>query len=120
MSARARMLTASADPSEDRLIARKVAVDARDAKVRLRRFGGRAGRDYSPRRSPMEHRKSRPDSSKRAAVRRLMARGSNTITEIAEELGVSSSMLHSWRTRFEQAENTVLKKAAARFAKGVK
>ena len=95
----------------------------------------------------MEHRKSRPDSFKRDAVRRLMARGSKTITEIAEELGVSSSMLHRWRARFEpelagsaqptqsdreeierlrrelretQAENTLLKKAAALFAKDVK
>jgi transposase-like protein len=30
-----------------------------------------------------------------------MARGSKTITEIAKELGVSPSMLHRWRERFE-------------------
>jgi transposase len=96
----------------------------------------------------MQHRKSRPDSFKKDAVRRLMARGSKTITEIAQELGVSPSMLHRWRERFEpeltgdgaqpiqrdreeverlrrelrdlQAENTLLKKAAALFAKEVK
>jgi len=30
-----------------------------------------------------------------------MARGSKTVTEIAKELGVSPSMLHRWRERFE-------------------
>jgi transposase len=76
-----------------------------------------------------------------------MARGSKTVAEIAKELGVSPSMLHRWRERFEseltggtqqsqsereeverlrrelrelQAENTLLKKAAALFAKDVK
>lgn len=95
----------------------------------------------------MPQRKSRPDSFKKDAVRRLMARGSKTITEIARELGVSQSMLHRWRERFEpelsggtqpsqgereeverlrrelrelQAENSLLKKCAALFAKDVK
>jgi transposase len=95
----------------------------------------------------MQTRKSRPDSFKRDAVRRLMARGSKTVTEIAKELGVSASMLHRWRERFEhelkggtqpsqsereeverlrrelrdvQAENALLKKVAALFAKDVK
>jgi transposase len=95
----------------------------------------------------MQQRKQRPDSFKRDAVRRLIARGSKTVTEIAKELGVSPSMLHRWRERFEpelsahappsqgereeverlrrdlrdlQAENTLLKKAAALFAKDVK
>ena len=95
----------------------------------------------------MQQRKSRPDSFKRDAVRRLMARGSKTVDEVAKELGVSPSMLHRWRERFEpelagnapvaqserdeverlrrelrdlQAENTLLKKAAALFAKDVK
>ena len=95
----------------------------------------------------MAQRKSRPDSFKKDAVRRLMARGSKTITEVANELGVSPSMLHRWRERFEpelasgaqpsqgereeverlrrelrdlQAENTLLKKAAALFARDVK
>ena len=95
----------------------------------------------------MQHRKSRPESFKKDAVRRVMARGSKTVAEIAQELGVSPSMLHRWRERFEpeltgstqqsqgereeverlrrelrelQAENTLLKKAAALFAKDVK
>ena len=95
----------------------------------------------------MQQRKSRPDSFKKDAVRRVMARGSKTVAEIAKELGVSPSMLHRWRERFEpeltgsppssqgereeierlrrelrdvQAENTLLKKAAALFAKDVK
>lgn len=96
----------------------------------------------------MPQRKSHPDSFKKDAVRRLMARGSKSVAELAAELGVSPSMLHRWRERFEpelngggaqrsqsqreeverlrrqlrdlQAENTLLKKAAALFAKDVK
>jgi transposase len=95
----------------------------------------------------MQKRKSRPESFKRDAVRRLIARGSKSVDEIAKELGVSSSMLHRWRQRFEpeltggtqpnqderdemerlrselrdvKAENTLLKKVAALFAKEVK
>lgn len=95
----------------------------------------------------MQQRRSRPESFKRDAVRRLMARGTKTVAEIAKELGVSPSMLHRWRERLEpelsgstptsqgereeverlrrelrdlQAENTLLKKAAALFAKDVK
>lgn len=95
----------------------------------------------------MQQRKSRPDSFKKDAVRRLMARGSKTVAEVAKELGVSPSMLHRWRESFEtelrvgalpsqgereeierlrrelrevQAENSLLKKAAALFAKDVK
>lgn len=95
----------------------------------------------------MQQRKSRPDSFKKDAVRRLIARGSKTVTEIAKELGVSPSMLHRWRERFEpeltsgaqpsqdereeverlrselrdlKAENALLKKAAALFAKEMK
>jgi len=95
----------------------------------------------------MQKRKSRPESFKRDAVRRLLARGSKSVDEIARELGVSSSMLHRWRQRFEpelsggtqpsqgereeierlrselrdmKAENTLLKKVAALFAKEVK
>jgi transposase len=95
----------------------------------------------------MQQRKNRPDSFKKDAVRRLMARGSKTVAEIAKELGVSPSMLHRWREQFElepsgttlvsqgereeverlrrelrdlQAENSLLKKAAALFAKDVK
>jgi transposase-like protein len=49
----------------------------------------------------MQHRKTHPDSFKKDAVRRPIARGSKTVTEIAKELGVSPSMLHRWRERFE-------------------
>ena len=96
----------------------------------------------------MEQRNSRPDTFKKDAVRRLMARGSKTVAEIAKELGVTAGMLYRWRARFEpelaaggaqhtqndreeverlrrelreaQAENALLKKAAALFAKDVK
>jgi len=95
----------------------------------------------------MQQRKSHPQSFKKDAVRRLLARGSKTVTEIAKELGVSPSMLHRWRERFEseltggtqssqtereeverlrcelrdlKAENSLLKKAAALFAKDLK
>jgi transposase len=76
-----------------------------------------------------------------------MARGTRTVAEIARELGLSPSMLHRWREQFEpelsgaaptsqgereeverlrrelrdlRAENSLLKKAAALFAKDVK
>lgn len=95
----------------------------------------------------MQQRKIRPDSFKKDAVRRVNARGAKTVAEIAKELGVSPSMLHRWRQQFEpelaggvpksqgereeverlrrelrdlQAENSLLKKAAALFAKDVK
>lgn len=95
----------------------------------------------------MQQRKFRPESFKKDAVRRVMARGTKTVAEIAKELGVSQSMLHRWREQFEpelvgappsnqgereeverlrrelrdlQAENSLLKKAAALFAKDVK
>ena len=95
----------------------------------------------------MQQRKTRAESFKKDAVRRILSRGSKTIEEIAKELGVNSSMLHRWRERYEpelsgkpqasqsereeierlrrelrdlQAENALLKKAAALFAKDVK
>jgi len=95
----------------------------------------------------MPKRKQHPDSFKKDAVRRVLARGPRTIDDIARELGVSPSMLHRWRERFAaevtgstqpsqgereeierlrrelrdlQAENALLKKAAALFAKDVK
>ncbi len=95
----------------------------------------------------MQKRQSRPSSFKKDAVRRLLARGSKSVAEVAKELGVSPSMLHRWRERFEpeltsgprqrqgereeverlrrelrelQAENALLRKAAALFAKDVK
>jgi len=49
----------------------------------------------------MQQRKLRPNSFKKDAVRRLMARGSKTVVAIAKELGVSPSMLHRWREQFE-------------------
>ena len=95
----------------------------------------------------MQQRKTRSDSFKKDAVRRVMARGSKTVSEITKELGVSPSMIHRWREQFQaelsgstpisqgereeverlrrelrdlQAENSLLKKAAALFAKDVK
>lgn len=95
----------------------------------------------------MRQRKVYPESFKKDAVRRLMARGSRTVSEVAKELGISESMIHRWREQFEaevsgatpvsqsereeverlrrelrdlQAENSLLKKAAALFAKEVK
>lgn len=53
----------------------------------------------------MQPRKSHPDSFKKDAIRRRMARGSKTVAEVAEELGVSPSMLHRWRERFEAELN---------------
>ncbi len=49
----------------------------------------------------MQKRSSRPESFKKDAVRRLIAHGSKTVTEIAEEFGVSPNMLHRWRERLE-------------------
>ena len=95
----------------------------------------------------MQQRKSHSDSFKKDAVRRVIARGSKTVAEITKELGISPSMLHRWRERFEpglsgsgqgsqgereeverlrrelrdlRAENSLLKKAAALFAKDVR
>lgn len=95
----------------------------------------------------MQQRKIHPESFKKDAVRRLAARGTKTIPEVAKELGVSSSMLYRWREQLEpelsgaarapqaereeierlrrelrdaQAENSLLKKAAALFAKEMK
>ena len=95
----------------------------------------------------MQQRKRHPDSFKKDAVRRVMARGTKTVAEVAKELGVSPSMLHRWREQLEpelsgsapasqsereeierlrrelrdaHAENSLLKKAAALVAKDVK
>lgn len=81
------------------------------------------------------------------AVRLVCHRGTRTIDEIARELGITTSMLHRWRQRYEsevsgkavrnqderedverlrrrlrelEMENALLKKAAALFAKDVK
>jgi transposase-like protein len=69
--------------------------------VRLPRIGGHPERDYSPRSSAnaearispriiQERRGTPPDRS-----------GLQVVDEIAKELGVSPSMLHRWRQRFE-------------------
>ena len=84
---------------------------------------------------------------RRDAVRLLLSRGTRTVADIAEQLGVSQSMLHRWqkeygtsarssaataqdeqedverlrrRLREVEQENALLKKAAALFAKEVK
>ncbi len=84
---------------------------------------------------------------KKDAVRLLEGRGTKTVPELAEELGLSQSMLYRWRAEFGEkptgpseasdssraemeamrrrvreleAENSFLKKAAALFAKDVK
>ena len=84
---------------------------------------------------------------KKDAVRLALSRGTRTLAEIAEGLGVSQSMLHRWyqkygataragavttqderedveklrrRLRELEQENSLLKKAAALFAKEVK
>lgn len=95
----------------------------------------------------MRPQKTHTEAFKKDAVRRLMARGSKTIEEIAKELGINESLLYRWKNQFSgnvtdkpqasqkereeierlrralrdvQAENTLLKKAAALFAKEVK
>lgn len=95
----------------------------------------------------MRQQKNHSEAFKKDAVRRLMARGSKTIDEIAKELGINPSLLYRWKTLFGadltgkpqasqrereeiehlrrklrdvQAENMLLKKAAALFAKEVK
>jgi transposase len=83
---------------------------------------------------------------KEDAVRLMRARGTRTVTEIAAELDLSPSLLHSWnaamapqaagdkpqsepvedvealrrRLRQVEQENALLKKAAALFARDVK
>lgn len=95
----------------------------------------------------MRPQKNHTETYKKDAVRRLMARGSKTIEEVAKELGINVSLLYRWKSQFSadltgksqasqkereeierlrrelrdlQAENTLLKKAAALFAKEVK
>jgi len=83
---------------------------------------------------------------KEDAIRLLRARGPRTVADVAAELGVNPSLLHSWnqalggevsaheprtsesddvealrrRLRQVEQENALLKKAAALFAKDVK
>lgn len=95
----------------------------------------------------MRPQRNHTESFKKDAVRRVMARGTKSIEEIAKELGVNNSLLYRWKSQFGaeltgkpqasqkereeiehlrrelrdlQAENTLLKKAAALFAKEVK
>jgi len=124
------------------------ALPTTSVRVSLPRVGGHPARDYAPRSTADAAPQLTPDSFKKDAVRRLMARGSKTVAELAAELGVSPSMLHRWRETFEsevsgsapqrsqgereeveqlrrrlrdlEAENSLLKKAAALFAEDVK
>ena len=91
----------------------------------------------------MGKRKRYPEEFKRDAVRLMLARGPRTVQEVADGLGVSASMLQRWHRRYGrelegpvqpdkdrddvealrrrvrqlEQENTILKKAAAFFAK---
>ena len=92
-------------------------------------------------------RKKYSEEFKKDAVRLVRNRGTRTVAEVAEEVGVSQSMLHRWqqayggqadgagiqadagredverlrrRLRELEMENALLKKAAALFAKDVK
>ena len=91
-------------------------------------------------------RKRYPEEFKREAVRLVLTRGERTVEDVAESLGVPATLLHSWKKKYgeeigvrhvrasetpEQAElrelrkkvreleeeRTILKKAAAFFAK---
>jgi len=95
----------------------------------------------------MAKRKKYTDEFKKDAVRLMRNRGTRTVTEVASELGVNGSMLTRWqqeygaelsggpakaqeqrddveklrrRLRELEMENSLLKKAAALFAKDVK
>lgn len=90
----------------------------------------------------MGTRKQYGEAFKKDAVRLLLARGPRTVSDVAAGLGVSGGMLHRWHRRYGDAlaqgtpeparediealrrrvrqleqENTLLKKAAAFFAK---
>ena len=92
----------------------------------------------------MGNRKQYRDEFKKDAVRLMLARGSRTVAEVADGLGLSQSMLYRWQGRFGselkgraavsqhqredieqmrrrlrelEQENSLLKKAAALFAR---
>jgi transposase len=94
----------------------------------------------------MATRKRYPEEFKREAVRLVLTRGERTVGDVAESLGVEEGLLHAWKKKYgdeigvrhvrasetaEQAElrelrkkvreleeeRTILKKAAAFFAK---
>lgn len=48
----------------------------------------------------MAKRKKYTEAFKRDAVRLMLARGTRTVTEVADGLGVSQSMLHPWHQRY--------------------
>jgi transposase len=95
----------------------------------------------------MGNRKQYTEEFKKDAVRLMLGRGTRTVAEVAEGLGLSQSMLYRWHKRFGselkgrasvsqheredieqmrrrlrelEQENSLLKKAAALFAREMK
>jgi transposase len=85
-----------------------------------------------------KERKKHTEEFKRDAVRMMRNRGQRTVAQVADDLGVNANQLHRWASLFEQTatakrnvqgetlekenerlrmEKTILKKAAAFFAK---
>jgi transposase len=92
-----------------------------------------------------KQRKQYTEEFKRDAVRMMRGRGTRTVTEVADDLGVASNLLHRWASKIERdavskrnadgetvdqevrrlrkeveqlrMEKAILKKAAAFFAK---
>ncbi len=50
-------------------------------------------------------RKRYPEEFKAEAVRLVLERGDRTVGEIAKSLGVSESLLHSWKSRHDPARS---------------
>ena len=67
-------------------------------------------RDYDPGKSTdMAKRSTRAkydENFKREALRLMETRGSRTVEDVAESLGVSSSMLHRWKQKFGRKART--------------
>jgi transposase len=95
----------------------------------------------------MKKRKQYTEEFKKDAVRLMLARGSRTVADVAKGLGLGQSLLHRWHQRYGselrgratasqherediekmrrrvrelEQENSLLKKAAALFAKEMK